>query len=116
MTELSWLSTRWRCDPSIRPCCKGLKNMDETKKETSGGVELTDELVEQLADEAERGYDISRLTRRRGRPPLGSAAAVLFQVRLDPALRGALAQRADEEQTTPSDVARRALQAYLHEE
>jgi hypothetical protein len=90
--------------------------MDEAKKETSGGVELTDELVEQLAGEAERGYDISRLTRRRGRPPLGSAAAVLFQVRLDPALRGALAQRADEEQTTPSDIARRALQAYLREE
>lgn len=31
---------------------------------TSGGVEITDELIEQLSDEAERGYDIQRL-----RPP-----------------------------------------------
>lgn len=28
---------------------------------TSGGVELTDELMERLAAEAERGYDVSRL-------------------------------------------------------
>lgn len=29
---------------------------------TSGGVELTDELIEELADEAERGYEFDHLT------------------------------------------------------
>lgn len=29
---------------------------------TSGGVEVTDALVERLVDEAERGYDLDRLS------------------------------------------------------
>lgn len=32
---------------------------------TSGGVELTDELIERLAAEAEAGYDVSKLQPRR---------------------------------------------------
>lgn len=36
---------------------------------TSGGVELTDELLDTLAAEAERGYDIARLRPRRGKRP-----------------------------------------------
>lgn len=35
----------------------------ETRR-TSGGIVITDDLVIQLAEEAERGYDISRLNRR----------------------------------------------------
>lgn len=31
---------------------------------TSGGVELTDEVVEELSDEAEQGYDLDRLVSR----------------------------------------------------
>lgn len=31
---------------------------------TSGGVELTDERIQQLADEAEHGYDITQLRER----------------------------------------------------
>ncbi len=34
---------------------------------TSGGVEITDVLIERLADGAERGHDSSKL-RQRGRP------------------------------------------------
>jgi ribbon-helix-helix CopG family protein len=87
--------------------------MTETHR-TSGGVELTDALINELSAEAERGYDAARLGRRprRGRPPMGNKAASVFQVRLDPALRRELEERADAEETTPSDLMRRALRAY----
>lgn len=82
---------------------------------TSGGVKLSDDLVERLAAEAERGYDVERLARqrRRGRRPLGSGAATVFQVRLDPELRKALQARADADETTPSEIVRRALRSHL---
>lgn len=81
---------------------------------TAAGVELTDEVVAKLAEEAERGYDIGTLKRRgRGRPPLGASAATTFQVRLDPALRKALEDAADADQTTPSEVVRSALREAL---
>jgi len=82
---------------------------------TSGGVELTNEVIERLAREAEGGYDVKRLRprSRRGRPPIGSEAARLFQVRLEPELRGVLARAAQLQQTSPSEMARRALRAYL---
>lgn len=39
---------------------------------TRSGTEVTDELAEAWADEAERGYDLSELTRQYvGRPSLG---------------------------------------------
>lgn len=91
--------------------------MAERELGTSGEVELTEALVAKLAEEAERGYESSRLrTRtRRGRPPIGSEAATVFQVRLEASLREALERAADAEETTPSDIARRALRAYLNE-
>ena len=89
--------------------------MTESRSGTSGGVDLTKEQLDALVEEADRGYDIDRLRTRspRGRPPLGSQAATVFQVRLPPALREALEQAADTEQTTPSDIVRRALRDYL---
>lgn len=91
--------------------------MDKSRHGTSGGVELTDELFE-LAREAEEGYDVGRLRprSRRGRPPIGSEAAALFQVRLEPELRESLVRAAQIEQTSPSDMARRALRTYLEDE
>lgn len=43
--------------------------MDKSRYGTSGGVELTDELIERLAREAEEGYDVERLLPR----PIGSS-------------------------------------------
>lgn len=45
-----------------------------------------------MADGAERGYDVDTILHRRrgGRPPLGSAAASVESVRLDPELKRAL--------------------------
>ena len=52
---------------------------------------ITDTDIEAMAYEAERGYDVDTLLRRRrgGRPPLGSAAATVESVRLDPDLKRA---------------------------
>jgi hypothetical protein len=89
--------------------------MTEGKYGRSGGVPLTDELLAALVEEAEHGYEPERLARRpsQGRPPLGSKAATVFQVRLPPALHAALDHAAQVEETTPSDIVRKALRLYL---
>ncbi len=83
---------------------------------TKSGTPITDEMIEALADEAERGYAPGGLRGRRrgpGRPPLGDAATSVESVRLEPTLRAEIAQRAAEEGITVSEVIRRALRAYL---
>ena len=71
--------------------------------------------VEAMAGEAERGYDVDTILRRRqgGRPPLGSAAASVESVRLDPELKRALLLRAAQEHVSVSEVIRRAIGEYL---
>jgi len=81
---------------------------------TASGKPITDKLVERLAKTAEAGYDIEEtLGRRGGRPPIGSAAAEVESVRLDPELRAALADRAERDHETTSAVIREALRKYL---
>ena len=77
------------------------------------GVELTDEELDRMADEAEEGLDVAKLRRRPGRPAMGSAPAESFPVRLEPELRRALDERAAADDTTASDVVRQALRRYL---
>ncbi len=84
---------------------------------TKSGREITDELVEQLAAEAETGYDVDALIARRGkrgRPTLGTSPASVESVRLDPELRQELLKRAESEGTTTSELIREALRQYLH--
>ena len=86
----------------------------KTHGRTASGKPITHELVKQLADKAEAGYDVDEMLRRRGgRPPIGSAAASVGSVRLDPELRQALAQRARRDKETTSSVIRKALRRYL---
>lgn len=80
--------------------------------ETIDGVALSQEQIQELADEAERGYDVEVL-RKRGRKPLGAGAARVVPVRLDDVLISALDRRADEEHTNRSDVIRAAIRAYV---
>jgi len=88
---------------------------------TRSGTELTDEVIEALADEAERGYDLTKARRERvGRPALGRAGASpclcasgCVQVRVDPKLARALKARARSEKRSVSDIARTALDEYL---
>jgi len=82
---------------------------------TTSGIELTEDVIEKMVEEAEAGFDVSKLRVRRGpgRPPIGSAAADPFPVRLDPELRRALDERAAADDATASEVIREALRRYL---
>ena len=80
---------------------------------SKAGVELTDEVLERMAREAEDGLDVTKLRRRPGRPAMGSGPADSLPVRLDPELRQALDERASTDNTTASDIVREALRRYL---
>jgi Ribbon-helix-helix protein, copG family len=83
---------------------------------TKSGTPVTDELVEQLADEAEAGYDVDEIRVRRGkrgRPRLGSAPSTVESVRLDPELKERLARKAEDEGVSVSAIIREALRQHL---
>jgi len=87
----------------------------KTYGKTASGVPITDEVVTDLTKKAEAGYDVDEMLRRRGgRPPIGSAAASVESVRLDPELRQALSERARRDHETTSAVIRKALRKYLN--
>lgn len=91
--------------------------MSEMASRRKAGADALDEAqVEALVAEAERGYDVEKILRRRrgGRPALGSAAAGVESVRLDPELKRELLLRAARDKTSVSEVIRRALGEYLH--
>jgi len=80
---------------------------------SKAGVELTDDVLDRMAKEAEEGLDPTKLSRRPGRPAMGSGPADSLPVRLDPELRRAVDDRAAADATTASDVVREALRRYL---
>jgi hypothetical protein len=86
-----------------------------TKIRTAGGDELTEQDIEALADEAERGYDLDKATKVTvGRPSLGATgASPRVQVRVDPGLAKALRARARKEHRSVSEIARTALREYV---
>ena len=86
---------------------------DHGRKED--GTAITDAMVEAMADEAEAGYDVEEILRRRGgRPAMGGAPATVESVRLDPELKRELIVRAAEEHISVSEAIRRAVRQYLH--
>src|SRR3546814_16516085 len=90
--------------------------MTETSRTytTKTGRELTDSDIETLADEAEQGYDVDDLRRRRrGRPMLGRAPAEVVPVRLDPELTQAGEDRARDHATTGSARRRADIRRFL---
>ena len=87
--------------------------MTEEAYRTKTGRALTDQDIDKLADGVvQTPYDPTIL-RKRGRPALGDGPAELVPVRLDPALRAALDERAAKDETTVSDVIRTALRRYI---
>jgi len=80
--------------------------------ETIDGVPVTDEMIQEWADEAERGYDVEVL-KKRGRRPLGDGAARVVPVRMDDSLVAAVDQRAEEDGTSRSEVIRSAVRAFV---
>lgn len=88
--------------------------MATTNGPVGDGSPPSDVDIEQLADEAERGYDVEELLqRRRGRPLMGSSAASVESVRLDPELKRDVILRAAQEGTSVSDLIRAAVRQYL---
>ena len=80
--------------------------------ETINGVPVTEEMIQALADEAERGYDVDAL-RKRGRKPKGDGPARVVPVRLDDNLLEALDAQAERDHSSRSDVIRAAIRAYV---
>jgi hypothetical protein len=86
-----------------------------TKIRTAAGDELSEEDIEALADEAERGYDLDKAIRATvGRPSLGTkGSSPRVQVRVDPDLAKALRGRTQKEHRSVSEIARTALREYV---
>jgi predicted HicB family RNase H-like nuclease len=82
---------------------------------TRSGTKLTKKVVDALAEEAERGYDLTTAKRvRMCRPALGdSDVSPRLQVRVDPELAAALRVLAEKQQCSVSEIARFALREYL---
>ena len=85
---------------------------------TPNGEVLTEADFERMADEAERtepDYEqiAARARAKGGRPSLGDGVSPVLQVRLDEQLRQKLTERAKRDHTTPSSIARDAIQAFL---
>ena len=80
--------------------------------ESIDGVPVTDEMIQEWADEAERGYDVEVL-KKRGRRPIGDGAARVVPVRMDESLAAAVDQRAEKDGTSRSEVIRSAVRAFV---
>ena len=80
--------------------------------ESINGVPVTDETIQEWADEAERGYDVEVL-KKRGRRPIGDGAARVVPVRLDDSLVAAVDQRAEKDGTSRSEIIRSAVRAFV---
>src|SRR3546814_1698487 len=110
-------STPCHCGGRSTTCCRSRRiAMTETSRTytTKTGRELTDSDIEKLADEAEQGYDVDDLRRRRrGRPMLGSAPAEVVPVRFDPELKQAVEDRARDDETPVSARIREAIRRCL---
>ena len=80
--------------------------------ETIDGVPVTDKMIQEWSDEAERGYDVDVL-KKRGRRPIGDGAARVVPVRMDDSLVAAVDQRAEEDGTSRSEIIRSAVRAFV---
>lgn len=85
---------------------------------TKDGDELTPEFTDQLAAEAEAGFEgyDARWVPAPGRPPLSTAGASRrIQVRVGPELADALDKLADDRGMSMSELLRDAIQKYLQD-
>lgn len=78
-------------------------------------MEITPEIADALAREAERGYDLSKAKRQLvGRPSLsGNGPSPRMSFRTTPELYRAAQKRATEEGRSISDLAREAVTRYV---
>ena len=83
---------------------------------TKKGTKLSKTAIDELASEAEAGYDLSKAKRQRvgpGRPSLAEGESPRISYRVAPALFDRAKKKAKAEGRTVSEIAREALQRYL---
>ena len=79
----------------------------------AGDERVTDEQIQEWADQAEVGYDVEELKRRgRGRPGRGAEPMQVIAVRLTAEEIAALDAYASREHLSRSEAIRRALAGY----
>jgi hypothetical protein len=76
------------------------------------GKPVTEQDIQDWADEAEHGYDVEHL-RRRGRKPIGDGPAKVVPVRIDATLLAALTERAERDHVSRSEAIRAAIRSYV---
>jgi hypothetical protein len=93
----------------------GLGKRKKRYPRAASGQEITPEVEEALAAEAERGYDLSKARREFvGRPPLGdSGTSPRIAFRLPQDRFNKVRERADAEDRTISSLAREALTRFM---
>ena len=80
---------------------------------TVNGVPVTDDVIEDLVTDAEKGFPGATF-KPVGRPrTVGGKPAQTVTVRLDPDRISAVQERAEREHTSASEIMRRALDHYL---
>ncbi len=80
---------------------------------TKSGKVLTERDLDELAREAEAGYDLTRArTRRVGRPSLGHGTSPRVQFRIEPDVYERAKQKAAAEARSLSDVGRELFTSY----
>jgi hypothetical protein len=95
--------------------------MATVKKEkvfrTRSGAVITPEIADELAAEAERGYDLSNaVVQPVGRPSLGqTGTSPRLNFRVPSDTFAAAKRRAEEEGRSVSELAREAVEAFLDE-
>jgi hypothetical protein len=78
------------------------------------GTVLTEEEIERMADEAERGLDLSKFVPAVGRPSLGpSGQSPRLSCRVDPRTFEAARRQAEEEGISMSELTRAAIRNYV---
>jgi hypothetical protein len=92
-----------------------VKKTTRKHPKTKSRTEITPEIADALAAEAERGYDLSKAKRRQvGRPSLaGAGASPRLSFRTTPDLYRAAHKQAKEEGRSVSDLAREAVARYV---
>jgi len=91
-----------------------MKKTDEDRviAVTKSGTKITEKIADELAAEAERGYDLS-LGRRRGRPSLDRGVSPRVTFRITGELQERARERAEREGKSLSELARDALADYV---
>lgn len=80
---------------------------------TVNGVPVTDDVIEDLVEDADKGFPGATF-KPVGRPrTVGGKPAQTVTVRLDPDRISAVQERAEREHTSASEIMRRALDHYL---